>query len=307
MNIALFSSDQNLEPECACESAVLDALSAMMGNPDHEWLSDDIAELKKRAPSCQGQDLYAWLCSTEEVGGDESATATRIFAQLSGVARRTATPEPIERSTNVKLAGEHLAQRYEIDKQLWLEGKHLQMLDRLLGQLEFWGGVPCPLCLTYEWRESVYDHELRDCRLREESASARKMLRFLCTVQQPLWKGNGQCASCGYSRQICKQAHGDGFELEDDDCGCIKAVKKGIAVLLTTQDGVLRETVCPQLVIAQTHQERADTRAWLEEEVDLWGMKVQRLLTLFYKLADGYDGLTGKSDVGTVLERYVYS
>jgi hypothetical protein len=31
MNIALFSSDQNLEPECACESAVLDALSATSG------------------------------------------------------------------------------------------------------------------------------------------------------------------------------------------------------------------------------------------------------------------------------------
>jgi len=29
------------------------------------------------------------------------------------------------------------------------------------------------------------------------------------------------------------------------------AVKKGIAVLLTVKDGVLRETICLQLVIAQ--------------------------------------------------------
>jgi hypothetical protein len=168
------------------------------------------------------------------------------------------------------------------------------MLDRLLGQLGFWAGVPCPLCLTYEWRESVYDHELRDCRLREESASARKMLRFLCTVKQPLWRGDGQCASCGYSRQICRQAHDGGFGL-DDDCGYIKAVKKGIAVLLTVHDNILRETVCPQLVIAQPHQERAITRAWLEVEDDFLGLKIDRLLTIFQKLADGYDGLTEKS------------
>jgi hypothetical protein len=100
------------------------------------------------------------------------------------------------------------------------------------------------------------------------------------------------------------QAHEEGFEL-DDDCNCIKAVKKGIAVLLTVHDGVLRETVCPQLVIAQTHQGRAGTRAWLEEEVDFLGIKVDRLLTVFHVLADGYDGLTGKSNVRMVPERYV--
>ncbi|KAH7074970.1 hypothetical protein BKA63DRAFT_514099 [Paraphoma chrysanthemicola] len=191
-----------------------------------------------------------------------------------------------------------------MDQHLWLEGKHTQMLNRLLGQLGFWGGVSCPLCLTYEWRESVYDHELRECRLREESTSARKLLRFLCTVQQPTWRGSGRCASCGYSRRICRQAHDDGFEL-DDDCSCIKAVKMGIAVLSTIHDGVLRELVCPQLVIARTHQDRADTRAWLLEEVDFWGIKVNRLLAVFHKLADGYDGLTEKSNVATVPGRYV--
>jgi hypothetical protein len=82
-------------------------------------------------------------------------------------------------------------------------------------------------------------------------------------------------------------------------------VKKGIAVLLTVQDGVLRETVCPQLVIAQTHRKRADTRAWLKEEVDFGGMKLDRLLTLFNKLADGYDGLIRKSSVRAALERCV--
>jgi hypothetical protein len=82
-------------------------------------------------------------------------------------------------------------------------------------------------------------------------------------------------------------------------------VKKSIAVLLTMQDEVLRETICPQLVIAQTHRKRADIRAWLEEEVDFWGIKVNRLLSLFYKLADGHDGLTGTSNVRTAPERCV--
>jgi hypothetical protein len=291
INISLFSSNTNPKPECACESAVLDALSAIMNDPKKKWLCDNIPGLKQQVPGGQGQDLYAWLCSTEEVGDDKSATATRVCAQLSSYPRRTSTPEPIERSVSVDLARKHLAQRNKMNQQLWLEGKHTQMLHRLLGQLEFWGGVPCPLCLTYEWHESVYDHDLWDCRLREESASAQKALRFLCTVQR---RESDQCASCGYSRQICLQAHDDGFEL-DDDCHCVKAVKKGVAVLLTVHNGVLRETVCPQLVIARTGQERADTRAWLEGEVDFWGIKVDRLLSVFHKLADGYDGLRGKS------------
>lgn len=136
--------------------------------------------------------------------------------------------------------------------------------------LEFWSGVPCPLCLTYEWRESVYDHELRDCRIREESASTRKMLCFLCTVEQPKWRGSGQCASCRSSQQICREACDDRSEL-DEDCSCIAVVKKGIAVLLTVHSGVLGEIICPQLVIAETHQGRVATRAWLEQEVELWG------------------------------------
>jgi hypothetical protein len=304
INISLFLSDGNLEPECACEFAVLDALSMIIGDPSREWLSNDIEELKQRAPGSQGQDLHAWLCSTEDIGGGKSATATRVFAQVSSDARRTATPEPIERSVNVRLAHEHIAQRNKMDRQLWLEGKQTEILHRLLGQLAFWGGVPCPLCLMYEWRESVYDHDLRDCRLREESASARKMFRFLCTVQQPMWRGSSQCASCGYSRRICKQAQDDGFEL-DDACDCIQAIKKGITVLLNVHDGVLREIVCPRLVIAETHQERVATRAWLEEEVDFWGLKVNRLLTVFHELADGYDGVTGKSNVRAVPEWYV--
>jgi hypothetical protein len=84
---------------------------------------------------------------------------------------------------------------------LCVEGEHNQTLYRLLCQLGFWGGVPCPLCVTYEWHESVYDHELRRCKLREESASAQKMLRFLCTVQQPARGRDSECASCGYSRR----------------------------------------------------------------------------------------------------------
>lgn len=136
--------------------------------------------------------------------------------------------------------------------------------------LEFWSGVPCPLCLTYEWRESVYDHELRDCRIREESASTRKMLCFLCTVEQPKWRGSGQCASCRSSQQICREACDDRSEL-DEDCSCIAVVKKGIAVLLTVHSGVLGEIICPQLVIAETHQGRVATRAWLEQEVEFWG------------------------------------
>jgi hypothetical protein len=66
---------------------------------------------------------------------------------------------------------------------------------------------------------------------------------------------------------------------------------------LTIHDRVLRETFCPQLVIAQTHQEKADARVWLEAEDDFWGAKVGRLLSIFHKLADGYDGLTEKSKI----------
>lgn len=123
--------------------------------------------------------------------------------------------------------------------------------------------------MTYEWRESVYDHELRNCRLREESASTRKILRFLCTVEQPKWRGSGHCASCRYPQQICKDACDDESEF-DEDCSCIVAIKKGIAVLLTVHSGVLREIICPQLVITETHQGRVDTRAWLEQEVEFW-------------------------------------
>jgi hypothetical protein len=40
----------------------------------------------------------------------------------------------------------------------------------------------------------------------------------------------------------------------------------------------------PQLVIAQIHRKRADTREWLKEEVDFGGMKLNRLSTLFTNL-----------------------
>jgi hypothetical protein len=232
---------------------------------------------------------------TEEVGGNAStAAATGLLALLCSNAHRKAPPEPVGPSTSAKLVREHLAQQNENDQQLWLKGEHNQTLHRLRGQLGYWGGVPCPLCLTYEWHESVYNHELQQCRLREESASARKMLRFLCAVQQPASREDNRCASCGYSRQICRYPQDIGFELERD-CPCVEAVKKGIAVLLTVHDGMLGKTVYPQLVIANTHQERADTRAWLEGEDDFWGIRVNRLLTVFHKLADGYDGLIGKT------------
>jgi hypothetical protein len=65
---------------------------------------------------------------------------------------------------------------------------------------------------------------------------------------------------------------------------------------------VLRESICPQLVIAETHQGRVDTRAWLEQKVEFWGIKVNKPLTIFHSLADGYDGLTGKSNVRAVPE-----
>ena len=68
-------------------------------------------------------------------------------------------------------------------------------------------------------------------------------------------------------------------------------------MLLTVHDGTLGKTVYPQLVIASTHQERADIRTWLEGEDDFWGIRVNRLLTMFHKLADGYDALTGKPHV----------
>lgn len=82
-------------------------------------------------------------------------------------------------------------------------------------------------------------------------------------------------------------------------------MSKGLAVLLTIHDGVLRETVCLQLVIAQTHQERANTCVWLEEEDDFWVVKVDRLLTIFHKLVDRYDGLIEKSIIRIVPERHV--
>jgi hypothetical protein len=116
-----------------------------------------------------------------------------------------------------------------------------------------------------------------------------------------MWRGSGQCASCRYPQQICRDACDDRSEL-DEDCSCIVAVKKGIAVLLTIHSGVLRETIYPQLVIAETHQGRVDTRACLEQEVEFWGIRVDKLLTVFHDLADGYDGLTGKSNVRAVTE-----
>ena len=250
---------------------------------------------KEDTRAAEKKTLQSQHC-IEEAEGNASTTATGLLALLSSNAHRKATPEPIEPSIRTILVREHLAQQNEIDQQLWLKGEHKQTLHRLLGQLGYWGGAPCPLCLTYEWHESVYDHELRECRLRDESASARKMLRFLCTVQQPASREDSQCASCGYSRWICREPQDYGFELERD-CPCVEAVKKGIAVLLTVHDGTLGKTVYPQLVIASTHQERADIRTWLEGEDDFWGIRVNRLLTMFHKLADGYDALTGKPHV----------
>jgi hypothetical protein len=127
------------------------------------------------------------------------------------------------------------------------------------------------------------------------------MLRFLCTVEQPKWRGSGQCASCRYPQQICRDACDDEPEF-DEDCSCIVAIKKGIAVLLTVHSGLLRGISCPQLVIAETYQGRVDTRSWLEQEVEFWGIRVNKLLTILQDLADGCDGLTGKSNVRAVPE-----
>jgi hypothetical protein len=78
------------------------------------------------------------------------------------------------------------------------------------------------------------------------------MLRFLCTAQQPASREYGQCASCAYSRRICRLPQDYGFELEQI-CPCVEAVKKDIAVLLSVHDGMLGKTVYPELVIAKTH------------------------------------------------------
>jgi hypothetical protein len=280
------------DPDLGCTAASLSLSSQQQKQGSAATLHQTDPKGNIRAPekgTSQGQQC------TEEIGGNAStAAATGLLALLCSKAHRKATPEPVEPSTSAKLVRKHLAQQNENDQQLWLKGEHTHTLHRLLGQLRYWGGVPCPLCLTYEWHESVYDHELWQCRLREGSASARKMLRFLCAVQQPASREDSQCASCGYSRQICRYPQDIGFELERD-CPCVEAVKKGIAVLLTVHNGMLGKTVYPQLVIANTHQKRADTRAWLEGEDEFWGIRVNRLLTVFHKLADGYDGLTGET------------
>ncbi|RYN62353.1 hypothetical protein AA0113_g12500 [Alternaria arborescens] len=132
INLFLPASDPKLRPECACEFAVLDGLSAMMGDPGHDRLNNHITELRKQESGSQDKDLHTWLCSTEEVVGDESATATRVFGQLSRVARRMGTPEPVDRSVSTRLVRDHLAQRDKADKQLWAEGKHPILFPELL-------------------------------------------------------------------------------------------------------------------------------------------------------------------------------
>jgi hypothetical protein len=133
LNLCLIEPDRTLDPECACEAAVLDALSAMTTKIDNDLTEGDVAALKERTPGGEEKDLDAWLCSTEELYWEESATATRVFAQLSGNCRRTATSKPMDRAVKLKLVQEHLARQADKDAQLWLDGKQPRGLHRLIG------------------------------------------------------------------------------------------------------------------------------------------------------------------------------
>jgi hypothetical protein len=66
LNFGVIEPDRALDPECACEAAVLDTLSAMTTDGNYDFTGGDVKTLMERALRGEEKDLNAWLCSTEE-------------------------------------------------------------------------------------------------------------------------------------------------------------------------------------------------------------------------------------------------
>lgn len=150
------------------------------------------------------------------------------------------------------------------------------------------------LYLLYKCSKLVYDHDLKDCDRRKESTLATEMVRFLEGIDLISLEGSGQCTTCGCPQEICRLAK-DGKRSSSKE-GCFRGtrMRNGIAVILVVQDSVLREILFPIICVEQPNIRSKRICKWMGEQVDFWVIKVPRLVLIFQKPADGYDGITRK-------------
>ncbi|EXK78107.1 hypothetical protein FOQG_17195 [Fusarium oxysporum f. sp. raphani 54005] len=176
-------------------------------------------------------------------------------------------------------------------------------LSALGARVRAWrrGGIRCQLCLTYEWSETCYLHDMEACTLHSESKPAMTLLNRWSGIRGAE-KGEGkQCLQCRFPNVVCRPIK---YEDADDNrgsaagegsvsCCGVEILCRTVAALLTVADGVLGDMVIQEEMGKVKWDKDYDrfSREWMGEQVRLGNSTAPRIVRIFQRLLDGFNGL----------------
>ncbi|KID81472.1 hypothetical protein MGU_11165 [Metarhizium guizhouense ARSEF 977] len=176
----------------------------------------------------------------------------------------------------------------------------LSFLRLLCARAQLWhrGSIRCHVCMVYGWSEACYLHDMTTCTLRKESRLANALLAE--------WEGlagadggeREQCDSCRFPISVCRLGHGYNDNWASCDglrCEGVTVIKRVVAALMTVADGSIGDGVVEEDEIASKKASYVTYekffRQWLAEQIQTRGGEMPRIVNLFHRLLDGFEGL----------------
>lgn len=176
-------------------------------------------------------------------------------------------------------------------------------LSTLGARVQAWrrGGIRCQLCLAYEWSETCYLHDMEACTLRSESKPAMTLLHRWSGIRGAE-KGEGkQCLRCRFPNVVCRPIKNEdaddnrGSAAGEGSVSCcgVEILCRTVAALLTVADGVLGDMVIQEEMGKEKWDKDYDrlSREWMGEQVRIGNSTAPRIVRIFQRLLDGFNGL----------------
>ncbi|EEU34411.1 uncharacterized protein NECHADRAFT_82260 [Fusarium vanettenii 77-13-4] len=157
----------------------------------------------------------------------------------------------------------------------WEDAAYLSTLG---ARLRAWrrGGIRCQLCLTYEWSETCYLHDMEACTLRSESKSAMTLLHRWSGLRGAEEGEGKQCLRCRFPNVVCRPINYEdvggnrGSAVGEGSVSCcgVETLCRTVAALLTVADGVLGDMVIQKEMGKESWDKDYDrlSREWMGEQ-----------------------------------------
>jgi hypothetical protein len=156
--------------------------------------------------------------------------------------------------------------------------------------------------MMYEWSEACYLHDMEACTLHSESEPAVALLHRWSGIrgaENGEWR---QCLRCRFPIVVCRficyvdvdNDDNKGGVEEEGSCSGVETLCRTVAVLLTVADGVLGDVVIQEEIGKQKWDRNHNqmSREWMEEQIRIGNSTVPRIVRMFQRLLDGFEGLS---------------